>query len=483
MSTELKRLSDVLWEIPATDGMRVPGRVYASDALMSKAREDRALDQVANVAHLPGIVGYSFAMPDIHWGYGFSIGGVAATDVEDGGVVSPGGVGFDISCGVRLLRSDIAIGDARERVADVVRALERIPRGVGGKGLLPLDATELDLVLRDGVRFPLSKGVGWDEDVDVCEDSGRLESADPATVSDRAKERGAPQLGSMGAGNHFVEVQHVDEVADAPAAERFGLAEGQVVVMIHTGSRGIGHQVCTDEVRTMDRAMSKYGITVPDRQLACVPVRSPEGERYLAGMAAAANYGRANRHVLTDGVRRAFETVFGSSARDLGMHVVYDVSHNLAKLESYEVDGRTRTLCVHRKGATRAFGPGHPEIPEKYRDIGQPVLVPGSMGTASWVLVGTSEGRDLAQELGWASTCHGAGRLMSRKAATKQMHGRDLKRKLETEGIYVSARQVRLLAEEAPYAYKDVSEVVRVCEEAGLSRRVARLHPLAVVKG
>ena len=479
MTFEAKRLSDVLWEIPKKGGMRVPGRVFASEDLLAKARSDRAIDQVANVAHLPGIVGFSFAMPDIHWGYGFPIGGVCATDVEDGGVVSPGGVGFDISCGVRLLRSDVDVATVRERIADVIREIERIPRGVGGKGLLPLSANEMDRVLTEGVQFPLTKGVGWEEDAEVCEDGGRLDSADPAAVSERAKERGAPQLGSMGAGNHFVEVQYVDEIVDADAAERFGVAEGGVVAMIHTGSRGIGHQVCTDEVRTMDRAMSKYGITVPDRQLACVPVRSPEGERYLAGMAAAANFGRANRQVLTDGVRRAFERAFGSSARELGMRVVYDVSHNLAKLERYEVEGRTRTLCVHRKGATRAFGPGHPELPECYSDVGQPVLIPGSMGTASWVLVGTEAGRDLA----WWSTCHGAGRMMSRKAATKQMHGRDLKRQLESEGIHVSSNQVRLLAEEAPYAYKDVSEVVRVCEEAGLSKRVARLRPLAVVKG
>jgi tRNA-splicing ligase RtcB len=380
---------------------------------------------------------------------------------------------------VRLVRTDIDVETARKHISDVVRELERIPRGVGGKGLMPLGPDEMERVLREGVQFPLSKGIGWDEDVEVCEDHGRLDTADPAAVSEHAKERGAPQLGSMGGGNHFVEMQHVDEVVDAEAAERFGLAEGQVVAMIHTGSRGIGHQVCTDEVRTMDGAMKKYGIEVPDRQLACVPVRSHEGERYLAGMAAAANYGRANRHVLTDGVRKAFERVFASSARDLGMDVVYDVSHNLAKLEQYDVDGRMRTLCVHRKGATRAFGPGHPELPERYREIGQPVLVPGSMGTASWVLVGTSGGRDLA----FWSTCHGAGRLMSRKAATKRMHGRELKRQLEAEGIRVSATQVRLLAEEAPYAYKDVSEVVRVCEEAGLSMRVARLRPLAVVKG
>lgn len=471
----MNRISDVLWEIPKTDGMRVPGRVYASESLIVKAQSDRALDQVANVAHLPGIVGYSFAMPDIHWGYGFPIGGVCATDVDAGGVVSPGGVGFDISCGVRLVRSDVDVKTARDRIDDLVRELERIPRGTGGKGMMPLAIDDMDAVLTEGVLFPLARGSGWDEDVEVCEDGGRLEEADPAAVSDKAKERGAPQLGSMGAGNHFVEVQYVDRIVDIEAARAFGLYEDQIVAMIHCGSRGIGHQVCTDEVRTMDRAMSKYGITVPDRQLACVPVKSPEGERYLAAMSAAANYGRANRHVLTDGVRRAFEQTFGSTARDLDMRVVYDVSHNLAKLEEY--DGKK--LCVHRKGATRAFGPGHPELPYMYRDIGQPVLVPGSMGTASWVLVGTPEGRDLA----FWSTCHGAGRLMSRKAATKEMRGGDLRDQLRSQGIRVSTTQLRLLAEEAPYAYKDVSEVVSVCEAAGLSRRVARLRPLAVVKG
>jgi tRNA-splicing ligase RtcB len=478
----LQRVSDVEWMIPAEAGMRVPGRVFASEDLIVKAQSDRALDQVANVAHLPGIVGSSFAMPDIHWGYGFPIGGVAATDVDDGGVVSPGGVGFDISCGVRIVRTNLESKEVRERVEDLLRELGRIPRGVGGKGLMRLDAKEMERVLVEGVHFPLSKGIGWEEDAEMCEDAGRVEDADPKAVSDKAKERGAPQLGSMGAGNHFVEVQWVDEIVDAQAAKVFGLHDGQIVVMIHCGSRGVGHQVCTDEVRTMDRAMGSYGISVPDRQLACVPVRSPEGEKYMAGMAAAANYGRANRHVLTDGVRQAFERTLGSTARDMGMSVLYDVSHNLAKIEQHEVDGVRRNLCVHRKGATPAFGPGHPQVPEKYRSVGQPVLVPGSMGTASWVLVGTS-GAAGADEVAWASTCHGAGRMMSRKAATKQMHGGDLKRQLQSEGIWVSTSQLRLLAEEAPYAYKDVSEVVRVCEEAGLSRRVARLRPLAVVKG
>ena len=476
----LRQLSDVVWEIPATGGMRAPGRVFASEPLIVKAQSDKAVDQVANVAHLPGIVGASFAMPDIHWGYGFPIGGVCATDVDAGGVVSPGGVGFDISCGVRLVRSDVTVTDARERLQALVDALGRIPRGVGGDGMMPLSSSEMDQVLSRGVDFVLERGSGWPEDVEVSEDLGKLLEADASAVSEKAKERGASQLGSMGAGNHFVEVQYVDEIADAVAAETFGLFEGQVVTMIHCGSRGVGHQVCTDEVREMDRHMRDYGITVPDRQLACVPVRSPEGERYLTAMAAAANYGRANRHVLTDGVRGAFESTFGSSARELAMHVVYDVSHNLAKLERYDVDGVTKTLCVHRKGATRAFGPGHPDIPTKYREIGQPVLVPGSMGTASWVLVGTGAS---GVESAWASTCHGAGRLMSRKAATKEKRGGELRDELRAQGILVSTTQVRLLAEEAPYAYKDVSEVVRVCEAAGLSRRVARLRPMAVVKG
>ncbi|HVE92667.1 MAG TPA: RtcB family protein [Actinomycetota bacterium] len=468
-----------VWEIPATGGMRVPGRIFASTALLDKAREDKALEQVSNVAHLPGIAGYSFAMPDIHWGYGFPIGGVCATDVDAGGVISPGGVGFDISCGVRLVRTDVAVADVRQRVDDLVRELSRIPRGVGGKGLMPLDGKGMREVLSEGVGLPLRRGVGWQEDVEVCEDHGVLREADPDAVSAKAIERGANQLGSLGAGNHFVEVQVVDKIHDAVAAERFGLGAGQVVLMIHCGSRGVGHQVCTDEVRNMDRAMRSYGIEVPDRQLACAPVKSPEGQRYMASMAAAANYGRANRHVLTDAVRKAFERSFRSSAQDLGMHVVYDVSHNLAKIEQYEVNGRTRTLCVHRKGATRAFGPGHPELPDRYRDLGQPVMVPGSMGTASFVLVGTESGRDLA----WWSTCHGAGRMMSRKAAVKRMDGRDLQRQLRGEGIIVVAQQARLLAEEAPYAYKDVSEVVKVCEEAGLSRTVARMRPIAVVKG
>ncbi len=479
MTGEMQRIDDYTWEIPVSDGMLVPGRIFASSALAEKAADDRAIDQVANVAHLPGIVGYSFAMPDIHWGYGFPIGGVCATDIDEGGVISPGGVGFDISCGVRLLRSELERADVEDRLQDVVDELKSVPRGVGGKGLFRLSAEQMPEVLTEGVPFAVRHGWGWEEDIEVCEDHGVLDEADPSVVSQKALERGAPQLGSLGAGNHFLEVQAIDEIRHPEAAERFGLRTGQIVVMIHCGSRGIGHQVCTDEVRTMDRAMKSHGISVPDRQLACVPVASDEGQRYMRGMAAAANYGRANRQVITQGVRQRFERVFGTGARELGLDTVYDVSHNLAKVERYEVDGRERDLCVHRKGATRAFGPGHPELPERYRDVGQPVIIPGSMGTESYVLVGTSEGRDKA----WWSTCHGAGRMMSRKAATKKMHGRDLKESLRGQGILVESKGTKLLAEEAPYAYKDVSEVVDVCEHVGLSKVVARMRPLAVIKG
>jgi len=396
-------------------------------------------------------------------------------------VVSPGGVGFDIGCGVRLLRSDLDWNkDAKPKIRELVSMLsKRVPRGVGGKGRMRLSRSEVDKVLTEGVKFPLSKGVGWDEDAELCEDFGVLPNARTDGVSERAKERGAPQLGSLGAGNHFVEVQVVDQIRDAAAAETMGLFEGQVCVMIHSGSRGIGHQTCTDHVKTIDRLMPKLGIQVPDRQLACVPMDHPEAESYFGAMDAAGNYARANRHLLTDGVRESFAGVFGRSSRDLGIGVVYDISHNLAKIEEYEVDGKTRKLCVHRKGATRAFGPDHPEIPDRYKSIGQPVIIPGSMGTHSFVLVGMTE----AKERSFYSTCHGAGRAMSRTKAKKQMGGHELKKKLESDGILVAVSQAKLLSEEAPYAYKDVSEVVETCEGARLTRVVARLRPVGVVKG
>ncbi|MFY9588774.1 MAG: RtcB family protein, partial [Actinomycetota bacterium] len=414
------------WEVPVgeVDGMRVPGRVFADEELLAKARDDRALEQVANVATLPGVVRASYAMPDIHWGYGFPVGGVAATDVDAGGVVSPGGVGFDICCGVRLLRSDLTIEDVREPLVELTKKLgERIPRGVGTKAILRLDRSELAGVLRDGAAAVLQRGLGWPSDLERCEDHGRLEGADPAVVSDRAYDRGAPQCGSLGAGNHFLEIQVVDQIFDAAAAEAFELFDGGVCVMLHTGSRGLGHQVCTDELKIFDKLMRRSGIEVPDRQLACGPVGSPEAERYFGAMAAAANFARANRHALAHGIRVTFEDVLGRDAEAMGMRLVYDVAHNLAKIERYTIDGRERTLCVHRKGATRAFGPGHPELVDRYRPVGQPVIVPGSMGTASYVLVGTDAGRDKA----FWSTCHGAGRAMSRTQAKKRMPGQQVR--------------------------------------------------------
>jgi len=462
--------------------MRVPGIVFASEELMDRAIQDRAVQQVANVATFPGIVKASYAMPDIHWGYGFPIGGVAATDATGGeGVISPGGVGFDIACGVRLLRSDLEWErDVRPVIRELVQTLGRsVPRGVGTKGLLPLSRTDTEKVLREGVQFPLSRDVGFPEDAEFCEDGGVLAEARPEHVSAKAIDRGAPQLGSLGGGNHFLEVQVVEDIADRATGEVLGLFPGQVCVMLHSGSRGLGHQVCADHVKVMDSLMPKLGIHVPDRQLACVPLAHSAAHQYLGAMYAAANFARANRHVLTDGVRRAFGEVFHRPPRDLGLLLVYDVAHNLAKFEEYEVDGRARVLCVHRKGATRAFGPDHPELPPVYRAIGQPVLIPGSMGTASYILVGTSQARDRS----FSSTCHGAGRAMSRTRATKVMGGKELVQELGRKGITLAASRVKLLAEEAPYAYKDVSEVVRVCEGAGLSRIVARLRPVGVVKG
>jgi tRNA-splicing ligase RtcB len=471
------------WEVPVgtVEGMRVPGMIFGTPDLLAKAVEDRAVLQVANVATLPGIVKASYAMPDIHWGYGFPIGGVAAMDAEGDGVISPGGVGFDIACGVRLLRSELGWErDAKPLIRELVHALgARVPRGIGTKGRLHLSRGDVRKVLRDGVRFPLSKGIGFEQDAERCEDGGVLASARPEEVSDKALDRGCPQLGSLGAGNHFVELQVVEEVLEPVAANVMGLFVGQVCVMIHSGSRGLGHQVCTDHLKVMDGLMHRSRIEVPDRQLACVPLGHEAAERYLGAMNAAANFARANRHVLADGVREAFETVFERSAWDLGLFLVYDVAHNLAKFEEHVLDGRTRTLCVHRKGATRAFGPGHPELPEVYRSIGQPVLIPGSMGTASYVLVGLAS----SAERSFSSTCHGAGRAMSRTRAKKVMSGAEVGRSLEEQGITLAPAHLGLLSEEAPYAYKDVAEVVRACEGAGLSRIVARLRPVGVVKG
>jgi len=469
---ELVQEADHRFRIDPHGAMRVPGVVFASRALLRDA--EKALEQVANVATLPGIVGASYAMPDIHWGYGFPIGGVAATDVDEGGVVSPGGVGFDISCGVRLLAADTDRHSFRSALSAVMDGLDRaIPRGAGPGGVWHLTGPgQLERILRGGSRYAVEEGHGEERDLRRCEDGGAVADADVGEVSVRARQRGLGQVGSLGSANHFLEVQYVDEVYDERAAAAFGLAVGQVCVMIHCGSRGLGHQICTDHVKAMDRAMSRYDITVPDRQLACTPVNSPEGRAYLGAMAAAANYGRANRQLLSDAARGVFRGAAGAR-----LSLVYDVSHNLAKIETHTVAGVRRTLCVHRKGATRAFPPGHPDLPDDLREAGQPVLIPGTMGTASYVLTGVPGGD------AFHSTCHGAGRLLSRHQAARTVTGKDLRDRLESEGIAVRPRSLRGLAEETPEAYKDVGEVVAASEGAGLCRRVARLVPLGVVKG
>jgi tRNA-splicing ligase RtcB (3'-phosphate/5'-hydroxy nucleic acid ligase) len=463
------------WRIEATGAMRVPGVVFATESLLPELAADQALAQVANVATLPGIVEASYAMPDVHWGYGFPIGGVAATDVESGGVVSPGGVGFDISCGVRLLVTSVSADEVSGRLDELMDELDRrVPTGLGAGGVWHLrDDQELSAILLGGSPYAVARGFGVEADVGRCEDGGVLAGADLAAVSERARERGYRQVGSLGSGNHFLEVQVVSDVLDHDTAEAFGLSRGQVCVMIHCGSRGLGHQICSDHVRVMLGAMPRLGITVPDPQLACAPVESPEGRAYMGAMAAAANYGRANRQALTSAVRDAFGAAIGTCQVDL----LYDISHNLAKLEWHEVEGRRRLLCVHRKGATRALPPGHPDLPGDLQQTGQPVLVPGSMGTASYVLVGCEPGG------AFFSTCHGSGRTMSRHQAARRIKGGVLREQLEGQGIAVRAASARGLAEEAPFAYKDVDEVVVTCERNGLARRVVRLRPLGVVKG
>jgi tRNA-splicing ligase RtcB len=431
---------------------------------------------VENVAHLPGIVRASMAMPDIHWGYGFPIGGVAATDAEGDGVVSPGGVGFDICCGVRLLSSDFTLADFEAHREKIMAELaRRIPRGLG-KGAIA-ERGLVEEVLGRGAAAAFDAGYGWEADLDRCEERGTAAGAEPGQISDRARQRGGGQLGSLGAGNHFLEVQVVDQIVDPEAARAFGLAEGMITVMIHCGSRGLGHQTCQEQVGLMGAAMARYGIEVPDRQLACVPVRSLEGEAYLGAMAAAANFAWANRHVLAHETRSAFAAACGLKPEKTGMDLVYDVAHNLAKLESHSVDGEDRLLCVHRKGATRAFAPAHPDLSDELRAVGQPVFLPGSMGTGSWVL------RGVPDNPAFSSAAHGAGRMMSRHSAKRMRHGGEVKDELEARGISVRPGSIRLLSEEADYAYKDVSEVARVCEAAGLAALVARLRPVGVVKG
>jgi tRNA-splicing ligase RtcB len=463
------------WRIEPEGAMRVPGVVFATRELLPDAATDQALDQVAAVATLPGIVEASYAMPDMHWGYGFPIGGVAATDVAGGGVVSPGGVGFDISCGVRLLLAGLHVDDLRPRLSALMDALDAaIPRGMSKGAVWHLRGQdELEELLAGGAGYAVERGHGEPRDLERCEDRGAVADADPAAIGARARERGLHQVGSLGSGNHFLEVEAVTEVYDEAVAEAYGLWPGRVCVMIHTGSRGLGHQICTDSVRTMQAAMTRYGISVPDRQLACAPVDSPEGRAYLAAMAAAANYGRANRQLLGQAARQAFGRAVGHD----GLSLLYDVSHNLAKLESHQVGGRVRRLCVHRKGATLALPPGHEDLPPDLRPVGQPVLVPGSMGAGSYVLAGVPGAP------AFASACHGAGRRLSRHQAVKTIRAHALRAELAQAGIAVRGASARGLTEETPRAYKDLDAVVEACAQAGLARKVAKLAPVGVVKG
>ncbi len=479
----LRRQDAVRWELPAEymDGMRVPGLIFADEAMIDAMAGDMAMQQVANMATLPGIVGHALAMPDIHWGYGFPIGGVAAMRLEDG-VVSPGGVGFDINCGVRLLRTNLRERDVSDRLPEIVNQLFRdVPTGLGrGRKKKRGPSIDVEGALAGGAAWAVANGHGSREDLDAIEAGGNLPGADTSMVSDRARQRGAPQLGSLGSGNHFLEMQVVETIADEQAARAFGITElGQVMVSIHTGSRGLGHQVCQEYLGVMQRAMQEYRITLPDKQLACAPIRSPEGQSYLGAMAAAANFAFANRQAITERTRRALGHVLGRSGTGVEVGVVYDVAHNIAKLERHRVNGAEQTLCVHRKGATRALPAGDPDVPAKYRAVGQPVLIPGDMGRYSYVLVG----QERARRETFASTCHGAGRLLSRGAAKKKLAGVDLTRALRDKGIVVRAQSKAGLAEEASDAYKDVREVVNVVEQSGIARVVARVRPIGVIKG
>jgi tRNA-splicing ligase RtcB len=482
-SGPLEQLGPYRWRIPRSykAGMRVDGIIYADERLVDQIQRDQAPEQVANVATLPGIQAYSLAMPDIHWGYGFPIGGVAATDPSEGGVISPGGVGYDINCGVRVVRSGLTYEDVRDHLRGLVDALfHSIPTGVGRTGKYRFEQREMRHLLAEGPGYLVRHhGLGTARDIEFTEAGGRLEGADPDAVSHRAFVRGDEQCGTLGSGNHFLEVQVVERVVDEHAAHVLGLFEGQIVVLIHSGSRGLGYQVCDDFLARLRHAPAQYGIDLPDRQLVCAPVDSPEGRQYLAAMRAAANFAWCNRQLLMQQTREVFERVFDSSWEALDLHLVYDVAHNIAKLEEHHVDGRQKTVCVHRKGATRAFPPGHADIPVAYRTIGQPVLIPGSMGTASWILVGQPG----AMEQTFGTTCHGAGRQMSRTAAVKEAHGRQIDRELEELGIIARARSRRELPEEQPRAYKDVDVVVDVVDRAGLSKKVARCRPIGVIKG
>ena len=477
---EIKKIRDNVYEIPGSYNkqMRASGRLYIDDESF-EALEEGAVQQIVNVACLPGVFRYSIGLPDIHFGYGFPIGGVAAFNMRNG-IVSPGGVGFDINCGVRLIKSNLRQEDIEGHLDELVDALfKNIPSGVGSKGKVKLSQDDINNVLDYGAEWAVENGYGWDEDLEVLEENGRIKAADSSEVSDKAKKRGIPQLGSLGSGNHFLEIQVVDEIYNEEVANVYGLEKGMIVIMVHTGSRGCGHQVCSDYLRLMDKAYKNYKINIADRQLACAPLDSKEAQSYLKAMYAAANYAWANRQMITHWIRESFEDVLGKSARDMDMQIVYDVAHNIAKDETHDFKGRDMEVLVHRKGATRAFGPGREEVPAKYRDVGQPVLIPGTMGTASYVLHGTQT----AMEETFGSTAHGAGRVLSRSQAKKDYNPEDIVNNMENNGIKVKATSKSGIAEEAPGAYKDVDSVVRVSDSTGIAKLVAKVKPLAVTKG
>jgi tRNA-splicing ligase RtcB len=481
---EIRKIDDYKWEIPigTIPGMRVPGIIYADNQLMKDIKRDKSSFQVANGATLPGIVRASMAMPDMHFGYGLPIGGVVATDIEDDGIISPGGTGYDINCGVRLVATALSREDLEKR--DTLKGLvdslfSSVPSGVGSKSSIRLSAKEVKEVLTKGARWAVERGMGSPTDLEHTEEGGCMKDADPEAVSKKAMQRGAPQQGTLGSGNHFVEVQYVDEIFDSEAAGAYGINPGQIVVMIHSGSRGFGHQVCTDYLEVMNKAVRKYSIELPDRQLACAPFNSPEGQDYWRAMKCAANYAWANRQCLMHWVSEAMMDFFGMGPADLRFRLIYDVAHNIVKLEKHTIDGKEKNLAIHRKGATRAFPPGHPEIPSAYLNYGQPVIIPGDMGTSSYLLRGTEHG----MEETFGSSCHGAGRVLSRKAAIRAAKGRSINRELEDTGIYVRAAGKLSLAEEMPEAYKDVSQVVDVVDKAGIATKVARMKPMCVVKG
>ncbi len=479
---ELIKIDNNRYKIPKNykNGMLTDGIIFSSDELLNQVKDDQAPEQVANVAMLPGIVGNSLAMPDIHWGYGFPIGGVAAFNCENG-VISPGGVGYDINCGVRLLRTDLTLKEIKTSIEQLVRTMfVNIPSGVGSTGKIRIDENEVKKVLIEGAAWALKRGFGWKKDIERIEENGALEGANPDGLSKRALERGRAQLGTLGAGNHFLEIQLVEDIYDQNIARRLGIEQiNQIVVMIHTGSRGLGYQICDDSIRVLRPITQRYGIAIPDQQLACAPIDSPEGKRYFAHMACAANYAWANRQCIMHWVRESFEKILGKSAEKLGMDLIYDVAHNIAKFEEHDISGKIIKLCVHRKGATRAFPANHPDVPAEFQPIGQPVLIPGDMGSYSYLLLGT----DRALKETFGSTCHGAGRQLSRTKALERTKGRQIERELAAKGIIVLSASREVLREEVPEAYKNVDQVVDAVAQAGISLKVARMRPIGVVKG